>query len=148
EAISNLRRFDEALPQHSTDPATVIAQLDEVGSPATMATAGGRYFGFVVGAALPVTVASSWLAAAWNQNAGLAIISPVAAKIEEVAARWVLEVLRLPAECGVGFVNNATQANFSGLAAARHALLARRGWNVETQGLFGAPAIRVVVGEE
>lgn len=148
EAIAALSRFDENLPQYPTDPAAVIDLLDAAGSPATMATAGGRYFGFVVGSALPATVAASWLAAAWNQNAGFAIISPVAAKLEQVAARWLLDILRLPTESAVGFVTNATQANFSGLAAARHALLARRGWNVETQGLFGAPPIQVVVGDE
>jgi glutamate/tyrosine decarboxylase-like PLP-dependent enzyme len=147
-ALAALRRLDEPLPERPTDPTAVIALLDEVGSPATMATTGGRYFGFVVGSALPVTVAANWLAGAWNQNAGLAVISPVSAKLEDVAARWLLDVLRLPPTCGVGFVTGATQANFSGLAAARHALLARRGWNVETQGLFGAPPIQVVVGEE
>jgi glutamate/tyrosine decarboxylase-like PLP-dependent enzyme len=148
EALANLQRLDGALPEHPADPATVIALLDEAGSPATMATAGGRYFGFVVGAALPATVAANVLAGAWNQNAGLAIISPVAAKLEEVAMRWLLDVLQLPPDCGVGFVTGATQANFSGLAAARHALLARQGWNVEAQGMFGAPPIQVVVGEE
>ena len=148
EALANLRRLDEPFPDEPGDAGAVISLLDEVGSPATMATAGGRYFGFVVGAALPATVAANWLAGAWNQNAGLAVISPIAAKLEDVVMGWLLDVLRLPPACGVGFVTNATQANLSGLAAARHALLARQGWNVEAQGLFGAPPIRVVVGEE
>ena len=148
EALANLRRLDEALPEHPTDPAAVIALLDEIGSPATMASAGGRFFGFVVGGSLPATVAANNLAAAWDQNSGIVVLSPVAARLEEVAMRWLLDVLALPPACGVGFVTCATQANFSGLAAARHALLARRGWNVETQGLFGAPPISVVVGEE
>src|SRR5713101_3764318 len=148
EALANLRRLDEALPEHPTDPAAVIALLDEIGSPATMASAGGRFFGFVVGGSLPATVAANNLAAAWDQNSGIVVLSPVAARLEEVAMRWLLDVLGLPPACGVGFVTCATQANFSGLAAARHALLARRGWNVETQGLFGAPPISVVVGEE
>jgi glutamate/tyrosine decarboxylase-like PLP-dependent enzyme len=148
QAIANLLRFDEALPAQPTDPERVIALLDEVGSPATMASAGGRFFGFVVGSSIPATVAANWLATAWDQNAGIVVLSPVAAKLEEVAMRWMLELLGLPSECGVGFVTCATQANFSALAAARHALLARRGWNVETQGLFGAPPITVVVGEE
>src|SRR2546421_248299 len=148
EALANLRRLDEPLPEHPTDPSTVIRLLDEIGSPATMASAGGRFFGFVVGGSLPATVAASSLAAAWDQNAGIVVLSPIAARLEQVAMRWLLDLLGLPPACGVGFVTCATQANFSGLAAARHALLARRGWNVEAQGLFGAPPITVVVGEE
>ena len=147
EAIANLRRFEEPLPPGPTDPEAVIALLDEAGSPATMGSAGGRFFGFVVGSSLPATVAANWMAAAWDQNAGIVVLSPVAAKLEAVAMRWMLDLLGLPPECGVGFVTCATQANFAALAAARHALLARRGWNVETQGLFGAPPITVIVGE-
>src|SRR6266550_713166 len=148
EALANLGRLDEAFPEHPTDPSVVVRLLDEIGSPATMASAGGRFFGFVVGGSLPAAVAASNLAAAWDQNAGIVALSPIAARLEQVAMRWLLDVLGLPPTCGVGFVTCATQANFSGLAAARHALLARRGWNVEAQGLFGAPPITVVVGEE
>ena len=148
DALANLKRLDEPFPDHPTDPSAVISLLDEIGSPATIASAGGRFFGFVVGGSLPVTVAASSLAAAWDQNAGIVALSPIAARLEEVAMRWLLDVLKLPPACGVGFVTCATQANFSALAAARHALLERRGWNVETQGLFGAPPIQVVVGEE
>src|SRR5256886_1885678 len=148
EALANLGRLDEPLPERPADPSAVIALLDEVGSPATIGSAGGRFFGFVVGGSLPAAVAASSLAAAWDQNAGIVALSPIAARLEEVAMRWLLDVLGLPPAAGVGFVTCATQANFSGLAAARHALLARRGWNVETKGLFGAPPITVVVGEE
>jgi glutamate/tyrosine decarboxylase-like PLP-dependent enzyme len=148
EAVAALQRLAEALPERPTDPEAVIALLDGIGSPATMASAGGRFFGFVVGGALPAAVAASWLATAWDQNAGIVVLSPIAAKLEAVAMGWLLDLLALPAECAAGFVTCATQANFSGLAAARHALCARQGWNVETQGLFGAPPIRVVVGEE
>jgi len=148
EAIKRLSRLDEALPDRPTDDETVLALLDEIGSPATMASAGGRFFGFVVGGSLPATVAANWLAGAWDQNAGIVLLSPIAAKLEEVAMRWALDVLGLPPECGAGYVTCATQANFSGLAAARHALLAGKGWDVETRGLFGAPPIKVVVGEE
>src|SRR2546430_6121997 len=147
-ALANLARLDEPLPERPTDPSAVIALLDEVGSPATIGSASGRFFGFVVGGSLPAAVAASSLAAAWDQNAGIVVLSPIAARLEQVAMRWLLDVLGLPPGCGVGFVTCATQANFSGLAAARHALLARRGWNVEAQGLFGAPPITVVVGEE
>lgn len=148
EAVANLRRLDEALAAAPTDPETVIALLDEIGSPATVASAGSRFFGFVVGGSLPATVAANWMASAWDQNAGLVVLSPIAAKLEEVATGWLLDVLGLPLGTGAGFVTCATQANFSGLAAARHALLARQGWDVEAQGLFGAPPIRVVVGDE
>src|SRR5690242_17655473 len=112
QALDDLKRLDEPLPERSTDPATVIALLDEIGSPATVASAGGRYFGFVVGGSLPATVAAASLAAAWDQNAGMVALSPVGARIEAVAMRWLLDVLRLPPECGVGFVTCATQGNF------------------------------------
>jgi glutamate/tyrosine decarboxylase-like PLP-dependent enzyme len=148
EAIQALSHLDGTLPEAPTDDETVFGLLDDFGSPATMASAGGRFFGFVVGSSLPVTVAANWLAAAWDQNAGLAVLAPVAARLEEIAGRWLTDLLGLPVACGVGYVTCATQANFSGLAAARHALLARQGWNVESQGLFGAPEIRVVVGDE
>lgn len=148
EARARLDGLDTSLPEASTEAEKVLALLDDFGSPATMASAGSRFFGFVVGGSLPAALAANWLASAWDQNAGIVVLSPTAAKLEEVAMRWALEVLGLPAECGVGFVTCATQANFAGLAAARHALLAKQGWNVETQGLFGAPPIQVVVGDE
>src|SRR5206468_5640209 len=96
QALANLTRLDEPLPERPTDPAAVIALLDEIGSPATIASAGGRYFGFVVGGSLPATVAAASLAAAWDQNAGMVALSPIAARIEDVAMRWLLDVLRLP----------------------------------------------------
>src|SRR5437870_2543088 len=141
EAVADLRRLDEPLPEAPTDPEAVIALLDDVGSPATMGSAGGRFFGFVVGSSLPAPLAANWLAGAWDQNAGIVVLSPIAAKLEAVAMRWMLGLLGLPPECGAGFVTCVTQANFAGLAAARHALLARQGWDVETRGLFGAPPI-------
>ena len=147
-AIQQLNRLDIQLPEGPTDPGEVIRLLDEVGSQAAVGNTGGRYFGFVIGGSLPVTVAANWLAAAWDQNAGLKITSPLAAKLEEVAAEWLLELLGLPPQAGVGFVTGATMANFCGLAAARHALLKRKGWNIEAQGLYGAPEIKVVVGAE
>jgi glutamate/tyrosine decarboxylase-like PLP-dependent enzyme len=148
EAISRLTEFDSAMPDGPTDPETVLALLDDVGSPATVSTAGSRYFGFVIGGSLPVTVAANWLAGAWDQNAGLEVSSPVAAALEQITLKWLLDVLSLPAESGVGFVTGATMANFSALAAARHAILQKLGWDVEAQGLFGAPPVTVVVGDE
>ena len=147
-ALDGLRRFDEPLPDHPTDPAGVLHLLDEIGSPATVSSAGGRYFGFVVGGALPATVAANWLAGAWDQNAGARSLAPSAAKLEEVASGWLLDLLGLPDDAAVGFVTGATAANISGVAAARHALLRREGWDVERQGLFGAPPITVITGGE
>ena len=148
EALEQLSTLDVPLPEAGMDPLQVLRTLDEVGSPATVASAGSRYFGFVIGGSLPATVAAQWLAGAWDQNAGLVAASPISAKLEEVAGRWLLDVLDLPREAGVGFVTGATMANFTALAAARHAMLARRNWDVEAQGLFGAPPISVIVGGE
>jgi glutamate/tyrosine decarboxylase-like PLP-dependent enzyme len=125
-----------------------LALLDEIGSPATVATTGGRYFGFVIGGTLPAALAVNWLAGAWDQNAGLWVVSPVAARIEEIVLGWILDLLGLPVTCGGGFVTGTTMANFTSLAAGRTALLKRAGWNVEEDGLFGAPPVKVVVGEE
>ena len=122
--------------------------LDEAGSPATVASAGPRFFGFVIGGSLPVTVAANWLAGAWDQNAGAFVASPVAAKVEEVAQRWLLEVFGFPATTIAGFVSGATMANLTALAAARHRVLRDAGWDVEAQGLAGAPPVTVVVGDE
>jgi len=148
QALAALARFDGPLPEHTSSAMEVLAELDEFGSPATMASAGGRFFGFVIGGSLPVTVAASWLASAWDQNGGLVVSSPINARLEEVALDWVKGLFHLPAESAGGFVTSATAANFCALAAARHALLERAGWDVEAQGLFGAPPITVVVGEE
>jgi glutamate/tyrosine decarboxylase-like PLP-dependent enzyme len=148
QALEELARLDGDLPARPGDPGETIALLDEVGSPATVATAGPRFFGFVIGGSLPVAVAANWLATAWDQNAGLAAASPVAARLEAIAGRWLLDVLSLPSTAGFGFVTGATIANFSGLAAARHEVLRRAGWDVDADGLFGAPPVTVVVGAE
>jgi glutamate/tyrosine decarboxylase-like PLP-dependent enzyme len=148
EAIQLLAKFDEPLPDKSADPQTVIALLDDIGSPATVLTAGGRYFGFVTGGSLPAALAANWLAGAWDQNAGLRVMSPVTAVLEQIALRWLLDVLPLPSEAGGGFVSGATMANFTALAAARHAILIKQGWDVEAKGLFGAPPVTLIVGDE
>jgi len=146
--ISRLQSLEGPLPENPSDPAQVLAQLDDVGSPATVTTAGGRYFGFVIGGSLPAALAASWLAGAWDQNAAMQVMSPIATKLEEIVREWTLDLLGLPADSGMGFVTCTTMANFSGLAAARSALLQRAGWNVEEDGLFGAPPFRVIVGDE
>ena len=147
-AVAALQKFHEPFPEAGCDPHQVLEMLDELGSPATLTTTGGRYFGFVIGGALPAAMAANWLAAAWDQNAALRVMSPVAAELEEVVIRWVCEALGLPPGCEGGLVTGATMANFTALAAARYALLAREGWNVVEDGLFHAPPIEVVAGAE
>jgi len=147
-AVTALHALDEPLPAGPTDPAATLKLLDEIGSPATMAMAGRRFFGFVIGGSLPVSLAANWLAGAWDQNAALYRPTPGASHLEQVALRWLLDVLRLPPECSGAFVTGATVANLCALAAARHAVLAKAGWNVEAQGLFGAPPVTVIVGAE
>jgi glutamate/tyrosine decarboxylase-like PLP-dependent enzyme len=148
EAVDGLERLGGPLPEDPTPPEEVLRLLDEIGSPATVANAGGRYFGFVNGGSLPGTLAANWLAAAWDQNAALRVMSPVASKLEDIALAWLVDVLKLPKGTGGAFVSGATMGSFTGLAAARHTVLERAGWDVEARGLFGAPPITVVVGAE
>lgn len=148
EDVARLEALGGALPENACNPAEVLALLDDVGSPATVATTGGRYFGFVIGGTLPAALAATWLAGAWDQNACMRVMSPVAAKIEEIVMEWTVDLLGLPPGSAMGFVTGTTMANFSALAAARSAVLKRSGWNVEEDGMFGAPEIRIVVGEE
>jgi glutamate/tyrosine decarboxylase-like PLP-dependent enzyme len=140
--------LDEPLPEQGADPVEVIERLVAVAGPATVASPGPRYFGFVTGGALPAALAADWLTSAWDQNGFSRTSSPAAAAIEAVAERWVLEALGLPTGAAVGFTTGATMANFTGLAAARHAVLARAGWDVEADGLTGAPAIQILVGDQ
>ena len=148
EAVSALGVFREPLPDLPTDPDAVLSLLEDFASPATIAKTGGRNFGFVNGGCLPAALAAAWLVSAWDQNAAFFVQSPAAITLEEIALDWVRDLLGLPAGAGGAVVTGATMANFSALAAARHALLARAGWDVEADGLFGAPPITVVVGAE
>jgi glutamate/tyrosine decarboxylase-like PLP-dependent enzyme len=148
EAVARLAELAIPLPDGPSDPACVLAMLDEIGSPATVASAGGRYFGFVTGSSLPVTVAANWLATAWDQNTYLSVMSPVATALEAIAIHWLRDLFGFPLGCDGACVTGATMANVAGLAAARHAILARTGWDVEADGLFGAPEVTVVVGAE
>jgi glutamate/tyrosine decarboxylase-like PLP-dependent enzyme len=148
QAVSGLDRFIEPLQDRSLPAEAVLAMLDETGSPATVASAGPRYFGYVVGGALPASLAANWLAAAWDQNVHHWAGSPVGARLEEVALGWITRLAGLPAGTGGAFVTGASIANFCALAAARHALLRRLDWDVEAKGLYGAPEIQVIVGEE
>jgi glutamate/tyrosine decarboxylase-like PLP-dependent enzyme len=148
EAITQLKELDTALPEDSQNPEAVIALLDEIGSPATVASGGGRFFGFVVGGSLPAAVAANWLATVWDQNTSFSALSPVGTALEETSLRWLLDILSLPPTSGGAFVTGATMANFTALAAARHAVFERAGWNIESDGLFGAPPATIVVSEE
>ncbi|MBK9171189.1 MAG: aspartate aminotransferase family protein [Bryobacterales bacterium] len=148
EALAALSQFHEPLPEAPMEPERVLETLDRIGSPATTGMAGRRYFGFVIGGSLPAALAANWLAGAWDQCPGLYVASPVGTVLEEVSLDWLLEVLKLPAGAGGAFVTGATVANFTALAAARHRVLARAGWDVEADGLFGAPPITVAVSDE
>jgi glutamate/tyrosine decarboxylase-like PLP-dependent enzyme len=148
EALARLEELNQPLNENPQDPADVLTMLDRIGSPATMAMAGRRYFGFVIGGSLPAALAANWLAGAWDQNPGLFAASPIGTVLEEVSLSWLLDVLKLPAESAGAFVTGATVANFTALAAARHAVLERVGWDVEAEGLFGAPPVTVIVGDE
>lgn len=137
-----------ALPQQGTDPADVVDELAAKADPGLMAIGSGRFFGWVMGGTLPAGLAADWMVSGWDQNAGMRYSTPASAALEESAGRWLLELLHLPSDADVGFVTGATMSNFTCLAAARHAVLAKAGWDVERDGLTGAPRIHVLVGAE
>jgi glutamate/tyrosine decarboxylase-like PLP-dependent enzyme len=136
------------LPEEGVAAERVIEELAQDAAPGLVASPGPRYFGFVTGGALPAALAADWLASAWDQNAGLAVSSPAAAVVEEVVAGWLLELLGLPPTASLGLTTGAQMANVVGLAAARHALLAGEGWDLEERGLSGSPSLRVFAGQE
>ncbi|HXV64618.1 MAG TPA: aminotransferase class V-fold PLP-dependent enzyme [Vicinamibacteria bacterium] len=146
--LTRLRELHISLPDQPTSPEQVLKTLDDVGSPATVASAGPRYFGFVTGGALPASLAASVLASAWDQNAHLRVGSPIGATLENIALGWIRDLLSLSTGWGGGFVTGTTMGNFACLAAARHHVLANSGWDVEAMGLYGAPEIQVIVGDE
>ena len=149
DAVQRLTEaLDGPLPAEPSRPADILAFLDERGSPATVASASGRYFGFVTGGALPAAVAAQYLAAAWDQNCFSFVSSPAVACLESAVLRWLKEVLCLPASAEGALVTGATMANFTCLAAARNWTLQRHGWDADRRGLFGAPELTVVLGEE
>ncbi len=148
EDLKLLNKLDLPLQDESINPENVIKLLNEVGSKATIAISGGRFFGFVIGGSLPVTVAASWLNTTWDQNAGLFVGSPIGTVLEEVSLKWLLDIFNLPKESAGAFVTGATMANFTSLSAARNYLLKKQNWDVESDGLFNAPPINVIVGEE
>lgn len=147
-AICNLGKLDEPLPAEPRQAAEILQTLDEICSPATLGTAGRRFFGFVIGGSLPVTLGANWLAGAWDQTSSLYHVSPGTTHLEQVALRWLLDLLGLPAGCGGAFVTGATMASFSALAAARHSIYTKLGWDIEGQGLVGAPPVTIITSEE
>jgi glutamate/tyrosine decarboxylase-like PLP-dependent enzyme len=138
--------LDGALPEGPLEAREVVADLATTADPGVVASGSGRFFGFVVGGATPAALAADWLASAWDQNAGLYVLGPAAAVVEEVAGRWLAELLGLPAGVSVGFVTGAQMANFTGLAVALHEVLRRAGWDLAADGLWGAPRVRVLAG--
>ena len=147
-AVARLAELDFELPRTPLAAADVLRLLDDIGSPATVATNGPRYFGFVIGAVLPAAQAAALLGSAWDQNAALTVMSPIAARLNAVALRWIAGLLGLPSGTAGTFVTGATMANATCLAAARDAVLTRHGWDAASQGLVGAPPVTVVVGAE
>jgi glutamate/tyrosine decarboxylase-like PLP-dependent enzyme len=147
-ALAGLAAFDVPLQEPSIPAAQVVDELDRIGSPATMAIAGPRFFGFINSSALPAALAANWLSTAWEQHGGYAVSSPGSTTLERIALRWTIDLLGLPPTSTGAFVTGTTVAHVASLAAARGSLLARAGWNVEADGLFGAPTITVIAGAE
>ncbi|MDC9598051.1 pyridoxal phosphate-dependent decarboxylase family protein [Xenorhabdus anantnagensis] len=148
DALSGLQHFDKPLPTTGTDSQQVLEQLHAYGSPATVATTGGRYFGLVVGGSTPAALGANIITSAWDQIALMESSSPIANQLEKIAGRWVLELLNLPSEAFVGFVTGTTMAHVSALAAARHYLYQKQGYDLAEQGLHNAPELKVVLSEE
>ncbi len=148
EAIAGLDVFDEPLPESPSDPREILHWLHQYGSPATVAQTGGRYFGFVDGSSVPAALAARWLSDVWDQNAALYIISPIVSRLEAICEKWLVDLLGLPPETGAGFVSGTSTATMCGLAAGRNVLLKRLGWDVNNDGLFDAPRLRVILGEQ
>lgn len=148
EDLEKLKGFVEPIPDEPSDPELTLWMLNEIGSKGTVANAGGRYFGFVIGGSNPVSLAANWLASAWDQNSGLEVTSPIGATLEKVCSKWLSEILPVSKYAVAGFVTGVTVANFCGLAAARHSILMKQNWDVQAKGLFGAPEIKVVISED
>lgn len=143
-----LSAFRTPLAENGDDAGHVLDVIASGGERGAVGSAGPRYFGFVIGGSLPVTVGADWITSAWDQNCGLFVTSPVVSVIEEVAREWLLELFNLPRTASVGFVTGCQMANFTGLASARDAVLRRAGYNVEEQGMIGAPAVNMVISAE
>ncbi len=148
DAVARLAELDESMPDYPMESSQVIQLLHEIGSPATVAQGGGRYFGFVNGGVIPASLAARILADVWDQNAGLHVMSPIASKLEALCERWLVEMFGLPNGTTAGFVSGTSTATMVGLLAGRNALLKNQGWDASEQGLFGAPPIRVMTSQQ
>jgi glutamate/tyrosine decarboxylase-like PLP-dependent enzyme len=148
EALNNLSKFDEELPLSSTKAEKVLEQLNQYGSPATTATLGGRYFGFVTGSALPIGLAAKNLGTYWDQAPAMNVLSPIGSKLESVVEKWLIQLFNLPKDSSVGFVSGTSSANLCSLAAARYRILQRNNWDINQKGLYNAPKIRIVTGKQ
>lgn len=148
EALDDLSIFDEELPKSSTEAENVIKQLNKYGSPATTATLGGRYFGFVCGSALPVGLAAKNMGTYWDQAPAMNVLSPIGSKLESVVEKWLVELFNFPTNTSAGFVSGTSTANLCGLAAARYRILQRNNWDINQKGLRNAPKIRIVTGKQ
>ena len=147
EAIAGLEVFEQSMPEGPTETAAILKTLADYGAKGTVAQAGGRYFGFVVGGTIPSALCSKWIGDAWDQNSALYVMSPLASKLEDVCEKWLVSLLGLPEGTAAGFVSGSSTAIMCGLLAARNYLLERQGCNAAAKGLFGMPPIKVVVGE-
>jgi glutamate/tyrosine decarboxylase-like PLP-dependent enzyme len=148
KALENLIHFEEPMPSEGFDAGAVIDMLHQYGAPATVTHMGGRYFGFVCGSTVPAALAAKQLATFWDQCTPMYVLSPVSAKLETVVETWLKDIFNLPAQTVAGFVSGTSVANFCGLAAARYRILKRQNWDINDKGLFGAPAIRIVAGNQ
>jgi glutamate/tyrosine decarboxylase-like PLP-dependent enzyme len=148
EALKKLDCFDEIMPTEIADSVDVIEKLNQYGAPATVSQIGGRYFGFVNGSIVPTGLAAKLLSSFWDQNTPMYVISPIAARLENVVQEWLKSIFKLPEETVAGFVSGSSTANLCGLAAARYRLLKNQGWDINKKGLFNAPHIRIITGKE
>jgi len=146
EALNDLSKLNEDFPEQSTPAKKVLEQLNQYGSPATTATMGGRYFGFVCGSALPIGLAAKNLATFWDQSPTMNVLSPIGSQLESVVERWLIQIFNLPKETCAGFVSGTSMANLCGIAAARCRILKRNNWDINKKGLYNAPKIRIVTG--
>jgi len=147
QALADLDKFDESMPLDSTNANDVIQFLNEYGSPATVTTTGARYFGFVSGGAVPVSLAAKVISTFWDQAPAMHVLSPIGSALETVVEKWLKEIFNLPESTVAGFVSGTSTANICGLAAARFRLLSNLNWNINDKGLFNAPQLRIVTGK-